>query len=123
MTLAGIATGAMPTTDLTEGSIDMATKKSTKGQTKSKPPAPPKVAAKTTGKLSALDAAARVLGEKKEPMNCPELIEAMAAKGYWKSPGGKTPSATLYSALKREITTKNDKSRFRQSGPGRFTLA
>jgi hypothetical protein len=101
----------------------MATKKSSKRQTKSKSPQPAKAAAKTTGKLSALDAAARVLEEKKEPMSCPELIEAMAAKGYWKSPGGKTPSATLYSALKREITIKNDKSRFRQSGPGKFTLA
>ena len=80
----------------------------------------PKAASK---KLSALDAAARVLKEKKAPMSCPELIEAMAAKGYWKSPGGKTPAATLYSALKREITTKNDKSRFRQSGPGKFSLA
>ena len=56
-------------------------------------------------------------------MSCPELIEAMAAKGYWKSPGGKTPASTLYSALKREITTKYVKSRFRQSGPGKFNLA
>ena len=32
-------------------------------------------------------------------MNCQEMIEAMAAKGYWKSPGGKTPAATLYSAI------------------------
>ena len=74
-------------------------------------------------RLSALDGAARVLGETKAPMSCPELIEAMAAKGYWKSPGGKTPSATLYSALKREIAAKQDESRFQQSGPGKFKLA
>jgi HB1, ASXL, restriction endonuclease HTH domain len=74
-------------------------------------------------KVSALDAAARVLAETKEPMSCPELIEAMAVKGYWKSPGGKTPSATLYSALKREIATKQAESRFQQSGPGKFGLA
>jgi hypothetical protein len=105
----------------------MATKKSNPSKTKGRANAGtsrrggnPKAASE---KLSALDAAARVLKEKKEPMSCPELIEAMAAKGYWKSPGGKTPSATLYSALKREITTKNDQSRFRQSGPGKFTLA
>lgn len=48
-------------------------------------------------KLSALDAAAKVLGEAGQPMNCQEMIQAMAAKGYWTSPGGKTPSATLYS--------------------------
>jgi HB1, ASXL, restriction endonuclease HTH domain len=119
VTLTSVATGVMLTTDLTEGSIDMATKKSSKRQTKSK--ATPQAAEKA--KLSALDAAALVLEEKKEPLSCPELIEAMAAKGYWKSPGGKTPSATLYSALKREITTKHDKSRFQQSGPGKFTLA
>jgi hypothetical protein len=74
-------------------------------------------------KLSALDAAARVLGESKEPMNCPQMIETMAAKGYWKSPAGKTPGSTLYAALKREITTKKGESRFQQSGPGQFTLA
>jgi hypothetical protein len=109
----------------------MATKKNNpakaKGRTGSKPPEArqgqkPKGPA-APKKLSALDAAARVLGEKKEPMSCPELIEAMAAKGYWKSPGGKTPAATLYSALKREITTKGDNSRIRQSGPGKFILA
>src|SRR5262245_58714605 len=38
-------------------------------------------------KVSALDAAAKVLGEKGEPMNCKEMIAAMSEKGYWKSPG------------------------------------
>ena len=36
-------------------------------------------------------------GRDREPMNAKEMIEAMAAKGYWTSPGGKTPHATLYS--------------------------
>src|SRR5262249_9658751 len=39
-------------------------------------------------KVSALDASAKVLGEAGAAMNCPAMIEAMAAKGYWKSPGG-----------------------------------
>jgi hypothetical protein len=39
-------------------------------------------------KLSALDAAAKVLAEFKEPMNARQMIDAMAAKGYWTSPGG-----------------------------------
>src|SRR5207248_11722487 len=39
-------------------------------------------------KLSALDAAAKVLGETGQAMTCKELIAAMAAKGYWTSPGG-----------------------------------
>ena len=46
-------------------------------------------------KPSALDAAALVLRESGQPMSCPELIQQMAAQGYWSSPKGKTPSATL----------------------------
>jgi hypothetical protein len=37
--------------------------------------------------MSWLDAAAKLLGEKKEPTSTAEMIEAMATKGYWKSPG------------------------------------
>src|SRR5689334_17930224 len=40
-------------------------------------------------KLSALDAAAKVLGETGQAMNCTELIAAMADKGYWSSPNGR----------------------------------
>jgi hypothetical protein len=53
-------------------------------------------------------------------MNCPELIAQMAAKGYWSSPKGKTPSATLYAALQREVQRKGDAARFVKTGPGRF---
>ena len=69
-----------------------ATKKSAKGPknaTKAKADSKPK-------RTSAIDAAAKVLDGAKEAMTCKELIEAMAAKGYWSSPGGKTPHATLY---------------------------
>jgi hypothetical protein len=44
-----------------------------------------------------------VLAEAREPMNCKAMVEAMATKGYWSSPGGKTPSATLYASLLRHI--------------------
>ena len=37
-------------------------------------------------KMSAIDAAAKVLGESKEPLNTKEMVEKMSAKGYWKSP-------------------------------------
>src|SRR5688572_28588691 len=63
-------------------------------------------------KLSAIDAAAQVLAGTKDPMNCKELVEAMAAKSLWTSPGGKTPHATLYSAIIREIALKGKESRF-----------
>ena len=71
-------------------------------------------------KLSALDAAARVLRESGQPMSCLELIEQMAAKCYWTSPKGKTPSSTLYAAIAREVKLKGAASRFIKTGPGRF---
>ena len=71
-------------------------------------------------KLSALDAAAKVLGETGKAMNCKELIEAMAARGYWKSPAGKTPWATLYASLIKEIATKGKESRFQKTDRGTF---
>jgi HB1, ASXL, restriction endonuclease HTH domain len=79
---------------------------------------------KPTGekKPSALDAAAKVLGEEGRPMGCQELIGAMAAKGYWTSPGGKTPASTLYSALLREMDIKGEASRFTKVGKGMFAL-
>jgi hypothetical protein len=71
-------------------------------------------------KLSALDAAAQVLAETGQPMSCKEMIEAMAAKGYWSSPGGKTPASTLYSAILKELSTKGKQSRFKKTDRGRF---
>jgi hypothetical protein len=75
-----------------------------------------------TKKMSAIDAAAKVLGEAGEPMNCQELIKAMGEKGYWTSPGGKTPHATLYSAILREIQTKGNDARFKKTERGKFTF-
>jgi len=74
-------------------------------------------------KLSALDAAAQVLADTGQPMACKEMIEAMAQKGYWSSPGGKTPASTLYSAITKEISTKGKESRFKKTDRGRFARA
>jgi len=71
-------------------------------------------------RLSALDAAAKVLAETGQPMRCTELIAAMTAKGYWTSPAGKTPASTLYAALLRELGTKKDQARFRKTARGKF---
>ena len=71
-------------------------------------------------KLGALDAAAQILASSKEPMNCKELIDAMAKRALWSSPGGKTPHATLYSAIIREIATKGKESRFVKKDRGQF---
>lgn len=50
-------------------------------------------------KLSALDAAAKVLATTGEPMTTKAMIEAMTERGLWSSPGGKTPQATLSTAI------------------------
>jgi hypothetical protein len=83
-------------------------------------PAKPKVKKPKAKKPSALDAALRVLEDAGRPMTCQEMIEAMAAKGYWASPGGKTPAATLYSAILRHIQTKAAASRFVKTERGKF---
>jgi hypothetical protein len=72
-------------------------------------------------RLSCVAAALKVLGESSEPMNAQELITAMEAKGYWTSPGGKTPHATLYSAILRDLA-KGDDSKFVKTERGRFTV-
>ena len=73
-------------------------------------------------RTSALDAAAQVLKDAAAPMNCKVMIETMAAKGLWTSPGGKTPAATLYSAILREIGEKGDQARFKKTDRGQFAF-
>lgn len=73
------------------------------------------------GKLSGLDAAAQILGQAKEPMGCKELVEQAIATKLW-SPGGKTPEATLYAAMHREIQHKGKTARFEKVARGRFQL-
>ena len=93
------------------------TKKATKSAKTTKPPAAKEPKAR---KVGALDAAAQVLAVSKEPLNCKAMIEAMAKKGLWTSPGGKTPHATLYSAIIREIAIKGKEARFVKTERGKF---
>ena len=71
-------------------------------------------------RVSALDAAAQVLAKAEKPMRAQELIAAMAEQNLWKSPGGKTPHATLYAAMLREITAKGKEARFTKVDRGLF---
>ena len=97
-------------------------KPSPQKQATAKPPAAKKTGAKKSAKkMSALDAAAELLGETDEPLSTKQMIDQMAAKGYWKSPGGQTPWATLYSALHREIEKKGKDARFKKADRGLFT--
>jgi hypothetical protein len=101
----------------------------TKKQAQSKKPA---ASAKATKKpvtksvatkakrLSALDAAAKILVDAGTPMNAKEMIESMAKKGLWTSPGGRTPHATLYAAILREIAVKGKEARFKKTDRGHF---
>ena len=95
-------------------------------KSKGKPKAPAKEPAakpaKSDGKMSAFDAAAKVLSESGQPMTSKAMIEAMSARGYWTSPGGQTPHATLYAAILWEINTTDDASRFTKTERGHFGL-
>jgi len=72
-------------------------------------------------KPSGLDAAAQVLKDAGEPMRCGDMVEKMLATGLWKT-GGKTPAATIYAAITREISVKGTDSRFKKTDRGLFTV-
>jgi hypothetical protein len=71
--------------------------------------------------LSCLEAAAEVLKAAKEPMACKAMIDAMFSAKLWTS-DAPTPSATLYSAILREIQKKGSASRFKKTERGQFAL-
>jgi len=106
------------------------TKKSSKKTTKKtapKRPAPKKAvkmtpAKKPTGakRVSLLDAAATVLASAKEPMQAKAIVEQVVKRGLWKPGAGKTPHATLYAAMTREITAKGKDARFEKVERGLF---
>jgi hypothetical protein len=50
------------------------------------------------------------------------MVKQMLEKGYWKTEG-KTPAATIYSAIIREIKEKGADARFRKTERGKFALA
>ena len=54
-------------------------------------------------------------------MGCKDMVEQAIGKGLW-SPGGKTPHATLYAAIIREISKKGKEARFKKVARGRFAL-
>ena len=74
-------------------------------------------------KLSQMAAAVAVLAKAGEPMNCKAMVEAMSQQGLWTSPGGKTPEATLYASILREINAKGKDARFVKVERGQFALA
>jgi hypothetical protein len=112
----------------TSGAKDSGTKNTpptTSGGTNTQPQSPAKPATRATKplrekRMSALDAAARVLATSDQPMRCTELVAEMQKRSLWTSPGGKTPEATLHAAITREIATKGDAARFKKVDRGVF---
>ena len=84
-------------------------------------PKPRKKAQRADGTMSGLDAAAKVLADAGEPLNSKTIVERAIEKGYWKA-DGKTPAATVYAAILREIQKKGEASRFAKADRGMFTL-
>ena len=80
------------------------------------------IGSKAKAKMSQMAAAERVLAEAGEPMNCQQMVEAMTKKRLWKSPGGKTPHATLYASLFRHIRKHGKDTRFKKTDRGMFAL-
>ena len=84
------------------------------------PKAPKAPKAPKEKRMSGLDAVAQVLKEAGEPLDIKTITERAIAKG-WKT-NGKTPAATIYAAIIREIGAKGDKARFVKTDKGMFTL-
>ena len=81
-------------------------------------------AAKPKGerKPGILTLAADVLKDAKAPMDCKAIVEKVLAKGLWQTKG-KTPAATLYAAIIREIAAKGKDARFHKTDRGLFELS
>jgi hypothetical protein len=105
------------------------TKKATKAEPAQAKRASDKKAAKANSqpatparKLSQIEAAVEVLRAAGEPMTCKAMVEAMTAKKLWASPAGKSPDATLYASILRQLARKGKDARFVKAAPGRFAL-
>jgi len=97
--------------------------KATKKTSRSQPSAAKGRKRQTSKKqTSVLDAAATVLADAApKTMNCKEMIDAIFERKLWTTTG-KTPAATLSSAILREIQKQGDQARFEKVERGRFRI-
>jgi len=93
----GKATSATLAKQPVKKKLTAAERKARAAGTGKKAKAAPKEKPAKPKKLSLIDAAAQVLGESKEPMNCKQMVEQVTAKKLW-STNAATPHATLYTA-------------------------
>lgn len=106
-----------PSTKRTASSKQAARKPSAKKPTP-KTAAAKKATAKRSASPSGLDLAAKILADAGEPLGTKEIAKRVIAAGW--TTKGKTPHATLYAAMSREITVKGNESRFAKAGRGLF---
>lgn len=97
-----------------DASTSATTRPAGKPKKTSRPPGAPKPERAPSG----LDLAAKVLAEAGEPLSAKAIADRVIAAG-WQT-AGKTPHATLYAAIVREIARKGDKARFRKHERGLF---
>jgi len=100
--------------DMTASERAMAQSEPAKPEPRSKRSTKPK-------ETGCLDAAAQVLEEAGEPLTCSQMMERILDQGLWTTTG-RTPAATLYSAIAREIQRKGNESRFVLADRGKFKL-
>ena len=81
----------------------------------------PKAKKESTRGPSGLDVAALMLKDSGGPMKCKEMVQQMLDKGLWQT-NGKTPAATIYAAIIREISEKGKEARFTKTGRGEFAF-
>ncbi|MEX0654859.1 MAG: winged helix-turn-helix domain-containing protein [Phycisphaeraceae bacterium] len=93
----------------------------TQSATDAKPATPEAKPRRKRSGPSLIDAAITVLRDAEGPLTCSQMIEAIFERKLWSS-SGKTPAATLYSAILREIQKKGDASRFAHVDRGQFAL-
>ena len=71
--------------------------------------------------LGLVDAAIQVMKAAGKPMNCQDVVKAILERKLWES-AGKTPAATLYSSILREIVKNGADARFKKVERGQFAL-
>jgi len=118
---AGSAKEAAPAADVGPTAAKTA---EAKPEAKAERPKAPKAKKKAREKKpGCLDAAVEVLKNAAGgPLGAKEMVERMLAKGLWKT-NGRTPQATLYAAIIREIAAKGKDARFHKTDRGMFELS
>jgi len=72
-------------------------------------------------RVGLVEAAIQVMKASGKPMNCQEVVKAILEKKLWETTG-KTPAATLYASILREIQKKGSEARFKKVDRGQFAL-